>query len=119
MRRRDVLKMAVGATALAAPLLGNAQAVKPLRFAPVADLAALDPVWTSARPTRNHAFLVFDMLYGLDESFAAQPQMVAGHTVEEDGKIWTLTLRDNLPLSRWHASTWSGCSSQHPALRRS
>jgi peptide/nickel transport system substrate-binding protein len=96
MRRRNLLKLAAGATMLAAPRIGNAQAAKPLRFAPVANLAALDPVWTSARPTRNHAFLVFDMLYGLDESFAAQPQMVAGHTVEEDGKIWTLTLRENL-----------------------
>jgi peptide/nickel transport system substrate-binding protein len=94
MQRRSLL--VAGVAALATPRIGNAQAAKPLRFAPLADLAALDPVWTSARPTRNHAFLVFDMLYGLDESFTAQPQMVAGHTVEEDGRIWTLKLRENL-----------------------
>src|SRR4051812_16898811 len=102
MRRRDVLKLAAGAAALATPRIGNAQAAKPLRFVPLADLAALDPVWTTARPTRNHAFLVFDTLYGLDESFAPQPQMIAGHTVEDDGRVWILTLREGL---RFHDGT--------------
>ena len=32
---------------------------KVLTFIPVADLAILDPIWTPARPTRNHAYLVF------------------------------------------------------------
>jgi peptide/nickel transport system substrate-binding protein len=39
---------------------------------------------------------VFDTLYGIDVSWAAQPQMVEGHQVEEDGLSWTLTLRDGL-----------------------
>jgi peptide/nickel transport system substrate-binding protein len=39
---------------------------------------------------------VFDTLYGIDTNWMAQPQMVAGHQVEEDGLIWTLTLRDGL-----------------------
>ena len=46
--------------------------------------------------TRNHAYLVFDTLYGIDTNWAAQPQMVEGHQVEEDGLVWTLTLRDGL-----------------------
>ena len=41
----------------------------------------LADVTATARPTRNHAFLVFDTLYGLDEDLLPQPQMVAGHTV--------------------------------------
>jgi hypothetical protein len=45
---------------------------------------------------RNHAYLVFDTLYGIDTNWAAQPQMVEGHKVEEDGLFWTLTLRDGL-----------------------
>ena len=56
----------------------------------------LDLVVTGIRRTRNHAYLVFDTLYGIDTSWMAQPQMVEGHHVEEDGLIWTLTLRDGL-----------------------
>jgi len=62
-------------------------------------LAVLDPVWTTAYPTRNHAYLVFDTLYGQagpEAGFRATPQMVAGHSVEDDGRTWTLTLRDGL-----------------------
>jgi peptide/nickel transport system substrate-binding protein len=62
----------------------------------VADLSVLDPVVTGARPTRNAAYLVFDTLYGIDTNWKAQPQMVEGHAVEEDGLTWTLKLRDGL-----------------------
>ena len=40
--------------------------------------------------------MVYDTLFALDEAGNPQPQMLAGHTVEEDGKTWTLTLRDGL-----------------------
>ena len=97
MKRRAFVKsLAAGAAVLAAPNLARADARSVLRFTPLADLAVLDPVFTTARPTRNHAFLVFDTLYGLDEHFAVQPQMVSGHAVENDGLLWTLTLRDGL-----------------------
>jgi peptide/nickel transport system substrate-binding protein len=56
----------------------------------------LDPVVTGIRSTRNDAYLVFDTLYGIDTNWTAQPQMVEGHQVEEDGLIWTLILRDGL-----------------------
>ena len=97
MRRRDLLKAAgASVAALAAPRIGRAEKTKKLVFAPAADLSLLDPVVTGFRPTRNHAYLVFDTLYGIDTSWAAQPQMVEGHLVEEDGLTWTLTLRDGL-----------------------
>ena len=97
MRRRDILKTAsVGALALAAPRLARGAETATLRFVPQADLAVLDPVFTTAYVTRNHAFMVFDTLYGIDEAFNPQPQMLAGHTVENDGKLWTLTLREGL-----------------------
>jgi peptide/nickel transport system substrate-binding protein len=67
-----------------------------LIFVGVADLSVLDPVITGARPTRNYAYLVFDTLYGIDTAWKAQPRMVEGHSVEEDGLIWTLKLRDGL-----------------------
>ena len=31
-----------------------------------------------------------------DSSFRTSPQMVEGHVVENDGRLWTLTLRDGL-----------------------
>ena len=63
---------------------------------PHADLASLDPVWTTADVTRNFSLAVYDTLYGYDAQFKAQPQMVEGHTTANDGKQWDLTLRDGL-----------------------
>ena len=97
MHRRDLFK-AAGASlaALAAPRIGRAEKANKLVFVPPVDLSVLDPVITGLRPTRNHAYLVFDTLYGLDMDWMTQPQMVEGHQVEEDGLIWTLTLREGL-----------------------
>jgi peptide/nickel transport system substrate-binding protein len=88
--------ISAGAALLAAPRLGAAQAPRVLKFVPQADLAVLDPVFTTAAVTTNHAHMVFDFLYGLDAEFRPQPQMVAGHTVENDGLTWTMTLREGL-----------------------
>jgi ABC-type transport system substrate-binding protein len=97
MRRRELLKGGLaGAAAIAAPQIGRAERPNKLVFVPTSDLSLLDPVATGFRPTRNHAYLVFDTLYGIDTSWTAQPQMVEGHQVEEDGLIWTLTLRQGL-----------------------
>jgi peptide/nickel transport system substrate-binding protein len=40
--------------------------------------------------------MVWDTLYGFDQDYKAQPQMAQGHTVEEDGKRVTITLREGL-----------------------
>ncbi len=103
MDRRGFLR-AGGATlaTLAAPSIVRAAGATTVRFVPYIDLPLLDPVINTATPTRNHGFMVFDTLYGFDRSFTAQPQMVAGHVVEDDGKRWTLTLRDGL---RFHDGT--------------
>jgi peptide/nickel transport system substrate-binding protein len=97
MRRRDILKSTLaGATALVAPNIVAAQPARVLKFIPQADLATLDPVWTTADVTRNHAHLVFDTLYGQDNNFQPHPQMAAGHVIGNDGKQWDITLRDGL-----------------------
>ena len=97
MLRRDLLTAAgAGAAALAAPRIGRAEKANKLVFVPTGDISVLDPVVTARRVTRNHAYLVFDTLYGIDTNWAAQPQMVEGHQVEEDGLLWTLTLPDGL-----------------------
>src|SRR5204862_1855950 len=97
MRRRELLKTGAAAVAaLAAPRIGRADKAATLTFVPTSDLAVLDPVVTFNRPTRNYAYLVFDTLYGIDTSWQAQPQMVAGHEVDDDGLTWNLRLRDGL-----------------------
>ena len=97
MRRRDFLKSSfVGAVTLAAPRIVRGEAQKTITFVPHADLASLDPVWTTADVTRNFSLAVYDTLYGYDAQFKAQPQMVEGHTTANDGKQWELMLRDGL-----------------------
>lgn len=97
MDRRQFLKASAAAAFLpAAPHLASAQDAKTLRFVPYSDVAIIDPIWTNGYSTRTHALLVWDTLYGLDDQFQPQPQMVEGHVVEEDGKRWTLTLRPGL-----------------------
>ncbi len=94
MQRRTFL--AAGAAALAAPSLAAAADSRVLRFTPEADLAVLDPVWTTASQSSQHAYLVYDMLFAQDGEFRPQPQMLEGYTVSADGRIWTMTLRDGL-----------------------
>ena len=94
MRRRTFL--AASAAGLAAPAIGRAQDSRVLRFIPQADLTVLDPMWTTAYVTRNHAFMVYDTLFGQDSQYRPSPQMLEGFTTGDDGKTWTLTLRPGL-----------------------
>jgi len=99
LQRRDVLRGVAGSLAaapLAAPRLARAAGQSTLTFVPQADLTILDPVWTTATVTRNHAFLVFDTLFGQDAAFKPTPQMAAGASAEADGKTWTIKLRPGL-----------------------
>ena len=95
--RREFLL--TGAAALTAPHLARADAQRVLRFVPRTDLGIVDPIWTTALITRNHAFMVFDTLFGQDSAFRPSPQMLAGYNVEDDERRWTLVLRDGLS---WH-----------------
>jgi len=42
------------------------------------------------------------MLYGMDEELVVQPQMAAGHVIEDDGRRWVISLREGL---RFHDGT--------------
>jgi len=97
MKRRTFLKGTIAAAILARP--ASAQGKSParvLKFVPAGDLTIVDPVVTTDYITRNHALMIWDQLYGLDSELRPQPQMVEGHTVEEDGKRWTFKLRQGL-----------------------
>ena len=97
MKRRDVLTSAAAVSAtLAAPRISRAEGSGVVTFVPHADLASIDPVWTTADITRNYSLAVFDTLYAYDAQFNVQPQMVDGATTEADGLTWELTLRDGL-----------------------
>ena len=91
--RRRILQ---AAAALALPSVARGQGTQVLTVVPQADLAVLDPVWTTSYQTRDHGFLVFDTLFGLDSGFRASPQMADGAASEADGKTWRITLRDGL-----------------------
>ena len=94
MKRRHLLAAAGGA--MLAPIAAGAQRAKVVRYVPQADVGVLDPTYTTAYVTRNHAYLVFDTLYAVDDEFRVHPQMVAGHVIEDDGRTWRMTLRDGL-----------------------
>jgi len=63
-----------GAVTLAVPQIGRTAAQQTITFVPHADLASLDPVWTTADITRNFASAVYDTLYGHDADFRVQEQ---------------------------------------------
>ena len=66
-----------GAAVLAAPSVSRAQRSDPrvLRFVPQAALSNPDPVASVAGVSVNHAFYVFDTLFGVDARLRPQPQM--------------------------------------------
>lgn len=99
MKRRSFLAgsaaLAGSAFAGAAPALSQG-AAKTLRVVPISNLSAIDPVLTTGQPVRNHGYQIYDTLFGLDATFNVKPQMAEGHEASEDGKIWTIRLRDGL-----------------------
>lgn len=97
MKRRRFI--ACSAAALATPSLVHAGTSSVLKYVPVGDLPSTDPILLPSYEARSHGFMVFDTLYGqtgADQGFAAKPQMVAAHTIDDGGRTWTLTLRDGL-----------------------
>lgn len=94
MKRRTLLA-AAAATSLARPSLAQS-ASRVLRFVPQANLSSPDPIWTTADVTRNHAYMIYDTLYGVDTALTPSPQMCAGHEVSDDRLTWRFTLRPGL-----------------------
>jgi peptide/nickel transport system substrate-binding protein len=102
MDRRTFLKSAVGAGALAAaggvatPAISQRAAAGTLRLVPHADLTNFDPIWSPAYIARNAGLLVWDMLYGIDNTLTPRRQMVEAQEVSADGLAWTFRLRPGL-----------------------
>ena len=100
MERRSLIR-AAGAAALAgalpAPALAQGgAAARTLRVVPQANLTSLDPVWTTAVVTRNHAFMTYDQICAQNAKGEVRPQMAEGWTTAPDGLAWDFTLREGL-----------------------
>jgi peptide/nickel transport system substrate-binding protein len=100
MHRRDFLKTTGVATfaagTLAMPRLSLAADSKVLKFVPQANLANLDPIWTTQYVVRNASLLMWDTLFGVNDQLQSQPQMVESFESSPDFKVWTFTLRPGL-----------------------
>lgn len=67
--RRAFIAGTAAAVALGRPNIGRGADKNVIKFVPQGDLAVVDPIWTTATVTRNHAFLAYDTLFGQDETF--------------------------------------------------
>jgi peptide/nickel transport system substrate-binding protein len=102
MHRRSFLAASsIGlSAALAAPAIGAS--TKTMIFVPQATLTSVDPVSNASMVTRNLGLMIYESLYTRDASMNPHPQMVEADQVEDDGRRWTMRLRQ--PLS-WHDGT--------------
>ena len=102
-----VLRNRLACTLAAASISLGALAFTPLAAAQTvhavmhSGLRILDPILTTAHITRNHGYMIYDTLLGMDEHFKPQPQM-AEWAVTDDGMTYTFTLRPGL---KWHDGT--------------
>ena len=102
MKRRSVLRAGVaGGVAALLPrfAIGQSADARALRFVPQANLTVLDPIVTTAAVTANHAWMVWDTLFGVNAAQQAKPQMADGYTISDDGRTYLIKLREGL---RWH-----------------
>jgi len=113
LTRRDFLAgtaAAVAAGALPSPALAQTpRRGGTLRFIPIGDLKILDPIWTSAYLTRDHAYMVWDTLFATDANLQIKPQMVDKYTVSRDAMKYSFTLRDGLRFHDGQPVTSDDC----------
>lgn len=97
--RREIL-LGAAAAGLARPAI--AQGAKTLTMMPQVALTSIDPIWSSSQISRNLGFMVFEPLYGRDAAGLPRLLMLESDGVEDDGKRWTMKLREGLV---WHDGT--------------
>ncbi|WP_341910054.1 ABC transporter substrate-binding protein [Ferrovibrio terrae] len=69
---------------------------KVLRFIPHAGLRITDPIITTAFMSRNHGYMIYDTLFGVDDKMQVKPQMVEKYDLSGDKLTYTFILRDGL-----------------------
>jgi peptide/nickel transport system substrate-binding protein len=103
LSRRTLLKFAGAAPpafafaglATRASAAGNSKTITAVMHS---DLRITDPGFTTAYITRDHGYMVYDTLLGIDSSFKVRPQM-ADWAISDDKLTYTFTLREGL---KWH-----------------
>jgi peptide/nickel transport system substrate-binding protein len=107
-RRKTTLRaLMLAGAAMIGGILGSISGAataqeKVLRAVMHADVRTLDPHWTTQTIAGIHGLLVYDTLFGVDDDFVPQPQMVDTYDISPDKLTYTMTLRDGL---RWHDGT--------------
>ena len=56
--------------------------------------------------------MVYESLYGRDEQFVPRPLMVEGHVIDDDGKRWTMKLRDGPAVGMTARRCWRATASR-------
>ena len=116
MRRRNLIKMAAAATALPSGFaIAQPMRDRTLRFVPQANLSLLDPIFTTAQPTVNHGYAVYDLLFGINGKLEPRPQMAEGFSLSDDGRVYTIKLRDGLKFHNGEPVRAQDCG---PSLAR-
>ena len=82
---------------------------------PQAALTLLDPIFTTAQPTVNHGWAIYDLLFGINGKFEVKPQMAEGYTVSDDGRTYLITLREGLKFHNGEPVRAQDCA---PSLKR-
>ena len=119
-RRRFVQGGLATGAIISAPATIRAQttpsAARTIRAVLHGDLRVFDPIWTTANMTSYHAGMVYDMLFGVNDKYEPQPQMVSKWSLSDDRKTYTFELRDGLRFTDGTPVTAKDCVA---SIRRS
>ena len=96
--RNFLLVLATVAAAISTTLTAAA-AQTTFKIVMHSDLKSFDPVWSGAYIVRNYGYMVYDVLFAMDEEFRVKPQMAESIRASADGLTHTITLREGLT---WH-----------------
>jgi peptide/nickel transport system substrate-binding protein len=90
------IRRTAAALILAASVLGiPAAGAQTLKVAMGSDVKILDPIWSTAYIQRDFGYMVWDVLFALDDKLEVKPEMVETWNVSPDQLTWTFTLRVN------------------------
>jgi peptide/nickel transport system substrate-binding protein len=115
MKRRALLRASAVAAVSRSFAIAQPANTRTLRFVPQANLSLLDPIFTTAQPTVNHGWAIYDLLFGIDGKFATKPQMAEGYTLSDDGRTYLITLREGLKFHNGEPVRARDCA---PSLKR-
>src|ERR1700744_5412152 len=104
--RKSIESVLLAASAALCPVPAGAQTLKAVMNS---DVKILDPIWTTAYVQRGFGYMVWDVLFAVDEKFEVKPQMVDKWEVSPDKLTWTFTLRDGLVWSDGKPVTSEDC----------